>query len=270
MIDNCPTHLIALAERLVDASGAIVRRYFRSRLAVIDKSDLSPVTAADREAESIIRTIIEARRPDDGIIGEEHGQKNVDADYVWVIDPIDGTKAFITGRPTFGTLVALLYRGRPVLGIIDQPVIGDRWIGAAGRATTLNGAPARVRACTGLAAATLSATTPDMFTGVDDAQAFRRVAAAAKLTVYGGDCYAYGLLAAGFQDLVIEAALNLYDFAALAPVITGAGGQITDWQGRALDLHSDGRVIAAGDSRAHAEALALLSGRDPRSGVVSR
>ncbi len=260
MIDTCPTHLIDFAERLVDASGAVVRRYFRSRLAVADKPDLSPVTAADREAESLIRTIIEARRPEDGLIGEEYGRKKPDADYVWVIDPIDGTKAFITGRPTFGTLVGLLYRGRPVLGVIDQPVIGDRWIGAAGRATTLNGAPAKVRACSGLASATLSATTPEMFTGPGDAEAFQRVVAAAKLTVYGGDCYAYGLLASGFQDLVIEASLNLYDFAALAPVIIGAGGQITDWRGRALDVHSEGRVIAAGAPHLHAEALALLRG----------
>ena len=250
---------MALAERLADASGAVVRRYFRSRLAVTDKADLSPVTIADREAESIIRTIIEARRPDDGIIGEEHGCKNPDAEYVWVIDPIDGTKAFVTGRPTFGTLIGLLCQGRPVLGVIDQPVLGDRWIGAVGRATTFHGAPARVRACVGLAAATLSATTPDMFIGAD-AAAFQRVVAAAKMTLSGGDCYAYGLLASGFQDLVIEASLNLYDFAALVPVIIGAGGQITDWQGKALDMDSDGRVIGAGDPHVHAEGLALLAG----------
>lgn len=260
MIDNCPTPLIVLAERLVEASGAIVRRYFRSGLVVADKADLSPVTAADREAESVIRAILEATRPDDGIIGEEYGQKNVDAEYVWVIDPIDGTKAFITGRPTFGTLVGLLYQGKPVLGVIDQPVLGDRWVGATGHGATFNGVATRVRACAGLAAATLSATTPEMFVTTEDVKAFKRVAASVRMTVYGGDCYAYGLLASGFQDLVIEASLNFYDFAALAPVLTGAGGQITDWQGRALDLYSDGRVVAAGDPRLHAEALALLQG----------
>ena len=258
MIDTCPTHLIALAERLVDASGAVVRRYFRSRLAVIDKADLSPVTVADREAESIIRTIIESRRPDDGIIGEEYGHKNLDAEYIWVIDPIDGTKAFMTGRPTFGTLVGLLCRGRPILGIIDQPVLGDRWVGAAGRGTTFNGVATKVRTCSGLAAATLSATTPDMFSSAEEVEAFKRIATTAKLTLYGGDCYAYGLLASGFQDLIIEASLNLYDFAALAPVILGAGGQMSDWQGQALDIHSDGRVVAACDARLHAEVLGLL------------
>ena len=264
MTENCPAHLIAMAERLSDASGAIVRRYFRSALTVIDKADLSPVTVADREAEGIIRTIITAQRPDDGIIGEELGIRNPDADYVWVIDPIDGTKAFITGRPTFGTLIGLLYKGQPILGVIDQPVIGDRWIGALGRPTTLNGSAARVRSCAALKAATLGATTPDMFLGAD-AASFRRVSSAAKLTVYGGDCYAYGLLAAGFQDLVIEASLNLYDFVALVPVVTGAGGVMTDWQGYPLDRNSDGRVVAAGDVRVHQQALAVLAGDDATS-----
>ena len=257
MITSCPAHLIALAERLVDASGGIVRRYFRSQLSVSDKPDLSPVTVADREAESMIRTILAAQRPEDGIIGEEYGVKNPDAEYVWVIDPIDGTKAFITGRPIFGTLIALLYQGAPVLGLIDQPVIGDRWFGAVGRATTLNGTPAKVRSCRSLAAATLGTTTPDMFTGADVA-AGARLSAATKFTVYGGDCYAYGLLASGFQDLVVEASLNLYDYAALAPVVIGAGGVMTDWQGRPLDRHSDGRVVAAGDAGVHAEALRVL------------
>ncbi|MEI6986221.1 MAG: histidinol-phosphatase [Rhodospirillaceae bacterium] len=257
MAFNCPAHLIAMAERLVDASGPVVRRYFRSVMKVTDKPDSSPVTVADREVESMIRTIIGAQRPDDGIIGEELGNKNPGADYVWVIDPIDGTKAFITGRPIFGTLVALLHKGLPILGIIDQPVIGDRWVGATGRQTTLNGQAAKIRSCDSVAAAILGATTPEMFLG-DDAAAFRRISAAAKFTIYGGDCYGYGLLASGFQDLVVESSLNLYDLAALVPVVTGAGGVMTDWLGRPLDQASDGRVIAAGDARVHAEALSLL------------
>ncbi|HYH20230.1 MAG TPA: histidinol-phosphatase [Azospirillum sp.] len=260
MTETCPAPLVALAERLADSGGAVVRRYFRTPVAVDDKADASPVTIADREAERAIRAIIEAERPDDGIVGEEHGNKNTDAEYVWVIDPIDGTKSFITGRPIFGTLIALLHRGRPILGVIDQPVIGDRWIGAAGRPTTHNGQPATVRACVGgLGAAMLGTTSPDLFPG-GDVHAFRRVAAAAKVTVYGGDCYTYGLLASGYYDLVVEAGLKLYDFAALVPVITGAGGIMTDWRGRPLDATSDGHVIAAGDARTHAEALAALAG----------
>jgi histidinol phosphatase-like enzyme (inositol monophosphatase family) len=257
---SCPEELVKLALRMVDSSGEVIRRYFRTPVAVDDKADQSPVTIADREAERAIRAIIEAERPNDGIHGEEFGIRNPDADWLWVIDPIDGTKSFITGRPIFGTLVALLHRGQPVLGIIDQPIIGDRWIGAAGRPTTFNGRPARVRPCPGgLSSAMLGTTSPDLFPG-GDADAFRRVDAAAKVTVYGGDCYSYGLLAAGFYDLVIESGLQLYDFAALVPVVTGAGGLMTDWQGKPLDARSDGRVIAASDPLAHQEALNALKG----------
>ncbi|AWK87462.1 histidinol-phosphatase [Azospirillum thermophilum] len=257
--EPCPDHLVTLAQRLADAGAAVVRRYFRTPVAVDDKADHSPVTIADREAELAIRSLIEAERPDDGIYGEEHGTKNLDAEWVWVIDPIDGTKSFITGRPIFGTLIALLRRGRPVLGIIDQPVVGDRWIGAAGRPTTHNGKPARVRPCPGgLAGATFGTTSPDLFPG-EDYEAYRRVAAAAKVAVYGGDCYSYGLLASGYYDLVVESGLKLYDFAALVPVVTGAGGLMTDWEGKPLDANSGGRVIAAGDPQTHRDAIAALA-----------
>jgi histidinol phosphatase-like enzyme (inositol monophosphatase family) len=252
-----PDGVTDLAARLADAAGSVIRRYYRTPFAVDDKPDSSPVTIADREAEAAIRAILAAERPDDGIVGEEHGTTNGDADWLWVIDPIDGTKSFITGRPTFGTLVALLYRGRPVLGVIDQPITGDRWVGAVGQPTTLNGKPAHVRACPSLGRATLNTTSPDLF-GADDYAAFRRVATAVKLPMYGGDCYAYGLLAAGFVDLVIEAGLKLYDYAALVPVVEGAGGVMTDWSGAPLGRGSDGRVVAAGDAAAHAEALARL------------
>jgi len=253
------TDLVSLAAHLADAAGGVICQYYRTPFAVDDKPDSSPVTIADREAEAAIRAILTIERPEDGIVGEEHGTTNADADWLWVIDPIDGTKSFITGRPIFGTLIALLHRGRPVLGIIDQPIVGDRWIGAAGHRTTLNGAPAQVRACPSLASATINTTSPDLF-GAQDFAAFRRVADGVKLTMYGGDCYAYGLLAAGFVDLVVEAGLKLYDYAALVPVIEGAGGIMTDWEGRPLGRGSDGRVIAAGDRACHAAALACLCG----------
>lgn len=260
MTEPCPGPLVAFAERLADVGGAVVRRHFRTPLKVDDKADSSPVTVADREAEAAIRALIEAERPDDGIVGEEHGTRNADAEWVWVIDPIDGTKSFVGGRPIFGTLVALLHRGAPVLGVIDQPVIGDRWVGAAGRRTLFNGRPASVRSCPGgLDAAALSTTSPDLFAG-DDRAAFQRLSARTKVTVYGGDCYSYGLLAAGFGDLVVESGLKLYDFAALVPVVTGAGGLMTDWHGRPLDASSTGRVVAAGDPAVHAETLAILAG----------
>jgi inositol-phosphate phosphatase / L-galactose 1-phosphate phosphatase / histidinol-phosphatase len=250
----------ALAARLADAAAEVARRYFRTKVAVDDKPDLSPVTVADREAERAVRAILAAERPEDGIVGEEFGIERADARWVWVIDPIDGTKSFIAGRPIFGTLIALLRDGVPVLGVIDQPIVRDRWIGGEGHPTTLNGEPVRVRPCPGgLAAAMVSSTAPEALPG-DDLTAFQRVSRAAKVTMWGGDCYSYGLLAAGFGDLVIESGLKLYDFAALAPVVTAAGGTMTDWEGRPLDAQSAGRVIAAGDPAVHRVALERLRG----------
>jgi inositol-phosphate phosphatase / L-galactose 1-phosphate phosphatase / histidinol-phosphatase len=250
---------VVLAVELADAAGAVIRPAFRTALAVDDKPDSSPVTAADRAAEAAMRQLIEARFPEHGIVGEEFGRVREAAEFVWVLDPIDGTKSFISGVPLFGTLIALVDRGRPLLGVIDQPISRERWLGVAGRQTTLNGVPVHCRACPGLAAATLFATAPDMFAG-PDAAAFARLAAAAKLVRYGADCYAYGLVAAGFVDLVVEASLRPYDFCSMVAIVEGAGGVASDWQGRALDLGSDGRVAIAGDRRAHAAALALLAG----------
>jgi inositol-phosphate phosphatase/L-galactose 1-phosphate phosphatase/histidinol-phosphatase len=250
---------LALATELADAAGAAIRPYFRQTLAVDDKPDLSPVTAADRTAETAMRELIARRFPAHGIIGEEFGPEREEAEFVWVLDPIDGTKSFISGVPLFGTLIALAQRGRPILGIIDQPISRERWIGAAERPTTLNGAPIRCRPCPALGAATVFSTSPDMFKG-DDAASYARVAAAAKLVRFGADCYAYGLLALGFIDLVIEASLKPHDFSAMLPIVEGAGGVSTDWSGAPLTLASDGRVVVAGDRRAHQAALALLAG----------
>ncbi len=252
--------LIAFANELADAAGEIVRRYFRCGVAVDDKPDTSPVTIADREAESALRALIEKRFPGHGILGEEHGSHRTDAERVWVLDPIDGTKSFISGVPLFGTLIALVERGIPVLGVIDQPISRERWVGAQGHRSTLNGAAISTRACAGVARATLFATSPDMFRD-SDADAFQRLKNAVKLARFGGDCYAYGLLAAGFIDLVVEAGLKPYDYAALVPVIAGAGGSMTDWQGKPLSLASDGRVLACGDPGLVAAARGFLAGR---------
>jgi inositol-phosphate phosphatase / L-galactose 1-phosphate phosphatase / histidinol-phosphatase len=251
---------LALANELADAAAAAIRPYFRrTALAVDDKADLTPVTAADRAAEAAMRRLIAACFPEHGIIGEEYGRERADAEFVWVLDPIDGTKSFISGVPLFGTLIAVARRGRPILGIIDQPIQRERWIGVVGRPTTFNGAAVSCRECPALAAATVFATTPDMFRD-GDAAGFARIARAAKLVRFGADCYAYGLVASGFIDIVIEASLKPYDFSAMAPIISGAGGFATDWQGAPLSLASDGRVLVAGDRRTHAAALALLAG----------
>ncbi|HJZ14313.1 MAG TPA: histidinol-phosphatase [Stellaceae bacterium] len=248
---------ITLALSLADAAGEAIRPYFRQPLAVDDKSDLTPVTAADRAAELAMRSLIENRFPEHGIIGEEFGRARENADFVWTLDPIDGTKSFISGVPLFGTLIALTRARRPILGIIDQPISRERWVGVAGRSTTLNGAVVHCRACAGLAAATLFATTPDMFKG-GDATAFARVSGAVKLTRFGADCYAYGLLAAGLIDLVLEASLKPYDFCAMVPIVEGAGGLATDWRGADLDLDSDGRILVAGDRHTHRAALEFI------------
>ncbi|MGE0659494.1 MAG: histidinol-phosphatase [Reyranellaceae bacterium] len=251
--------LIALANEMADAAGAVIRRYFRTPVGVDVKADDSPVTIADRETEAAMRELLARKRPQDGILGEEHGRERLDAEYLWVIDPIDGTKAFITGMPVFGTLIGLLHRGRPVLGVIDQPILGERWLGAAGAPTTMNGKAIRTRACPSLDKAFLYSTAPDMFKGAD-AVAYERVRGKVRQPRFGGDCYAYGLLTMGFADLVIEASLQPYDYCAVIPVVEGAGGVMTDWQGKALTIESDGRVVAAGDPAAHAQALAALAG----------
>jgi inositol-phosphate phosphatase/L-galactose 1-phosphate phosphatase/histidinol-phosphatase len=251
---------IDLAIRLADTARPIARRYFRSTdFGLTFKADCSPVTLADKEIESAIRAILTAEVPKHGIFGEEYGTIRTEAGYVWTIDPIDGTNSFATGKPLFGTLISLTHGGIPVLGIIDQAILDERWLGVVGRQTTLNGLPVQTRACSNLADAWLSATTPDMFTSAG-ATAFNALKASTRRCAFGSDCYAYGLLASGFLDIVCEADLKPYDYCALAPVVAGAGGTMTDWQGQPLRIDSDGRVLAAGDAVTHALALATLAG----------
>ncbi len=260
-VTPCPDSFVTLAERLADAAGEIARGYFRQAIEIERKEDESPVTIADREAEAAMRALIAERFPDHGVVGEEHGSERAGADYVWVLDPIDGTKRFISGHVQFGALIALLHQGTPILGVIDMPAMGERWIGASGRPTTHRDRdgtrPARVRSCATLAEATLFSTTPHMFPGADF-DSFERVRKGVRQPMYGGECYAYGLLALGFVDLVIEATMGTYDYLPLVAVVEGAGGTITDWAGRPLTLESDGRVLSAGDTRAHAAAMTLL------------
>ena len=255
--------LVRLAERLADAAGDVVRGHFRTGFAIDTKTDLTPVTVADRGAEARVREILAAERPHDGIIGEEYGAERTDAEWVWVIDPIDGTKAFVTGRPTFVNLIALLHHGTPVLGVINQPIVGDRWVGVHGVPTRHNGRPVSVRTCPNLDAAILSATSPDLFRPGAESDAFARVADRVAVATYGGDGYVYGLLASGFLDLVVEATMQVYDFCALVPVVIGAGGWISDWWGQPMRPGSDGTIVASGDRRVYDAALTLLRDAAP-------
>ncbi len=256
-MDRCPDAWIELACRLADASGPVIRSHFRTDLDIDRKHDATPVTVADRNAEAAMREILEREAHAHGIHGEEFGIVRGDAEHVWVLDPIDGTQAFMTGLPIFGTLIALAKDGRPWLGVIDQPVLGERWIGAAGHPTRFNGTPAETSGVTALSEASLYATSPDMFTDAD-ADAFARVKERVRTSRFGGDCYQYGLVASGHVDLVIEANMAPYDYMALAPVVEGAGGVFSDWQGHPVTVASDGRVIAAATPALHAAALARL------------
>ena len=247
---------LKLAKRLADTASIITMSYFRKHPTSFTKEDLTPVTIADREAEKAMRTLIEETFPTHGILGEEFEDKNINAKYVWTLDPIDGTKSFITGMPLFGTLISLLKDGFPIIGIIDMPALNERWIGYKGRSTLFNGRSVKVRSCKNISEAWLYATSPHMFSE-NDFKSFERLRKKVCCTLYGTDCYAYGLLANGTCDLVVEANMGIYDFCALAPIVNGAGGCIVDWQGKPLGIQSDGRIIAA-SSQGLAETVQVL------------
>lgn len=256
---------LVFSHKLADAAGAVIRPFFRVPLAVDDKgaargSHFDPVTAADKGAEVAIRALLKAERPQDGILGEEYGAEPGTSGRNWVIDPIDGTRAFITGQPLWGTLIALTEGDQPVLGVIDQPVLGERFTGTCdeaylvqnGRKTTL-----KTRNCTTLSDAIIMTTHPWDYFSADEAAAFRRVADAARMSRFGGDCYAYAALAMGYVDVVIETGLQPWDIDAVIPVVLGAGGVIGNWQ--AEGCAAGGAVVAAATAGLRNEVLAVLS-----------
>jgi myo-inositol-1(or 4)-monophosphatase len=250
----------AFVDELASASAETILPFFRTAMSVTDKGggQFDPVTAADHAAETAMRSLIRRSFPEHGIVGEEFGPERADAEYVWVLDPIDGTKSFIAGMPAWGTLVALTRFGEPVFGMMNQPFIGERFSGD-GLAAQYKG-PAgdrdlRVRACATLADAVLFTTSPLLMNDADRA-AFRKVETAVRLSRYGGDCYAYCMLAAGHVDLVIETELKPHDVLPLVPIITGAGGVITTWENGSPA--TGGRIVAAGDRRVHAAAIEML------------
>jgi myo-inositol-1(or 4)-monophosphatase len=258
---------IAFAHRLADASGAVIRPYFRRGIEVTDKKPVidgrvvfDPVTEADRGAEQALRALIASERPDDGILGEEFGETPGKNELRWVLDPVDGTRSFITGQHAWGSLIALEESGRPVLGVLDQPVLGERYVGANGETrlhadgtTTL----LKARRCIAIADAVLCATTPEVFHQPGEWEAWQRVERQVRLRRWGGDCYIFALMALGFVDLIVETYFKRWDVAALIPLVESAGGVITNWQGGSCA--EGGQVLAAGDARVHAAALRLLN-----------
>lgn len=251
---------IALAHRLADAAAEAVRPHFRNGVSAERKGDATPVSLADRAAEEAMRAILRDHAPDDTVIGEEFAATAGTSGRSWVLDPIDGTTSFLAGRPIFGTLVALVVDGWPVLGLIDQPILRERWVGATGRQTTFNGLAAHTRPCRELADATLATTGPHYF---DDHDGGHFMALAARTDhrrmIMGGDCYNYALLASGHVDIVCEAGLKPHDWAALVPVIEGAGGIMCDWSGDPLHAGSTGHVLALGDPARLEDAVEALA-----------
>ena len=252
----------AFIGRLATSSGETILPFFRTSLSIDNKSntlDFDPVTEADRAAEAVMRRLIKANVPQHGIVGEEFGSERESADYVWVLDPIDGTKSFIAGFPIWGTLIALLHKGTPVFGMMHQPFIDERFSRDSGSAHYSGPSGERklsVRRCASLKEATSYTTSPRLMNDADRA-AFGRVEQEVRLTRYGGDCYSYCMLAAGHLDLVVETELKPYDIAALIPIVTGAGGVVTTWEGE--PAQNGGRIIAAGDPRVHEAAMKLLN-----------
>lgn len=249
--------LVVLAHSIADAARHHTVPLFRTRLEVDIKQDDSPVTVADRSAEESMRRVINQKMPSHGILGEEHGREHMDAEYLWVLDPIDGTKSFITGSPLWGTLIALLHQGKPVIGLIDMPMLGERWVAQLGQGAQCNGRPVQVNKHKDLSHALIYSTSPDAF-HTNEWTAFDTLSRRCALRRFGGDCYSYAQLAGGHIDLVVEANLQPYDYLAATALVQEAGGVMTDWNGDALGVGSDGRVIAATTPALHAQALAVL------------
>jgi myo-inositol-1(or 4)-monophosphatase len=261
--DEEGARFLAVAHTLADIAAAAIMPYFRKRNEVVNKAGSSgydPVTAADRAAEEAIRKELARRFPEHGILGEEFENHHSASPYTWIIDPIDGTRAFVMGYPMWGTLIALAIDGQPSVGIIDQPFTGERYWGdgkvAFGRSREYEG-PIRTRPCALLEDAIFSTTTPDMFKEPGEVRRFKALRERARMTRYGGDCYAYAMLARGLVDVIVESSLKPFDIAALVPVIHGAGGRITGWDGAPAIEGS--RVVATGDPRLHEKMLEMLA-----------
>ncbi|MFT6556204.1 inositol monophosphatase family protein [Sneathiella sp.] len=259
MTETCPPEFLELAHRLADAAGEVVSPLFREKIDIISKDDASPVTIADRNAEMVMRDMIEAAFPEHGIYGEEHGQVRLDSEYVWVLDPIDGTHSFISGVPTFATLIGLTRNGKPIMGVIDQPIAKERWVGANGR-TELNGTQINARkTITTCSEASLFSWGIELLFS-ERGEDYKKLLDTVARTRFGYDSYAYGLLAHGFIDIVADFDMKPFDYCALVPVVENAGGVISDWDGNPLTLNNPGYVLASANKSLHEHALSLLSG----------
>lgn len=248
----------SFADEAANIAGIIALTYFRKELSIEAKDDKSPVTQADREIEKNLRSLIHKKFPDHGIVGEEFGSENEKAEFVWVIDPIDGTRAFMTGRPQFGTILGLMHNGRPVLGCIDQPYTKERWFGIDDKFATHNGTRVKVASPRKLEESRLYAGAMLAFLG-DNFDSYVTLCRTVRWPQYNGDCYAYGLLAMGFADVIVEQHLKIYDVAGVAPIITGAGGFIGDWDLKPIGFDFSGYVVASATKELAAQAVHIFT-----------
>lgn len=255
---NNSDEYLKFANILADSGGEILRHRFNNPVNTNIKPDASPVTAVDIEVETKIRSLIEENFPDHGIIGEEFGNTRTKSPYQWIIDPIDGTKSFIAGYPLFTTLISLFFNNKPLIGVIDQPILKERWSAVSGKATLFNNLPLPVLTTEKKLAKAIIATTSLTYFSSEELLKFNKLKGKSATAIYGGDAYAYAKLASGKIDIVIDAGLKPYDFCALIPIIEGVGGVISDWEGTPLTLTSSGRVLACKNRMLHSEALELL------------
>jgi inositol-phosphate phosphatase/L-galactose 1-phosphate phosphatase/histidinol-phosphatase len=260
-MDEFTSELLRFAERLADESRSLLRRAPAESTRIEAKADNSFVTEADRAIEARLRGLIELAYPSHGIMGEEYGAHNLDAEIVWVLDPIDGTAPFIAGIPVYGTLIGVSRFGRPWIGVLDYPATDDRWAGVNGVFARRNNVAIRTRRCSDLATALLTCSNPDFFQ-VHEYATLARVRSAVRYTLYGASSFAYGLLASGRTDLAVDCGLKAYDIFAPAAVIGGAGGIVTGWFGADITLGPPVPLVAAGDAALHAMALTLLRAPD--------
>ena len=259
MNNSFPAHpeFMELAQTLADTSREMILAALNKAPQIEVKPDASFVTDTDKAVEKRLREMIGLAFPDHGIMGEEFENTNLDAEFVWVLDPIDGTAPFIAGIPVYGTLIGLAWSGRPFVGVMDHPATADRWTGVSGEFAHRNGKPVSVRSCPGLTGALITCSSPD-FMSEDELSRFAKLRQCVPYVQYGGSCFAYGTLASGRTDMAIDSGLEPFDVFASAAVIQGAGGLMTDWKGNDIDLGWSGQIIAAGDGRCLDAALGIL------------
>jgi histidinol phosphatase-like enzyme (inositol monophosphatase family) len=250
---------IAFANHLSDESEKIIKQYFRKSIYIENKEDESPVTIADKETELKIRDLISNRYPNHGILGEEFKGKDIESEYLWVIDPIDGTRSFIAGHKDFGTLIALLHNKKPIIGIINCPIHKERWLGVHGQQTTMNGHKVSTSNKKTLDQSYLSSTGLYMFKNDNFKKSFEQIIKKTRYHRFGGDCYNYGMVASGYIEIVIENMLKLHDYMALIPIIEGAGGKITDKYGKMINFDSDGSVVVSANEQLHTQLIDIIN-----------